>query len=316
LAIALQSLISLASKQSLLHALAQLTAEFTSYWHVGVNRILYARLKSFMAQVWTKSSKYREEQSVNKAQKSALFCMVVASVCTAFGGFCIALTICTNRFPWAATPFFLGAVVLMYGGKYYSNKKCAAFERERMLFRKGAIGEAIIGRVLEELSDDYVVLNDVGTEFGNVNHVVVGPTGVYVIEAKDWKGVVEADGNGDLLLNGKPAKRAAVMKLVSTCATTRQQIKALSGNEPLIQAVLALTSAHDEVKWGALQNVDCVTEETLNDYIIGNKNRVMLSKEQINSISRAFLALAQTDRGLIVAPTDGAPKTKPQAVGV
>ncbi len=269
-----------------------------------------------MAQVWTKSSTYREQRSAKKAQESALFCMLAASVCAAFGGFCLALTICTNKFPWAATPFFLGAVVLTYVGKYYGNKKHAAFERERMLFRKGAIGEAIIGRVLEELSDDYVVLNDVGTEFGNVNHVVVGPTGVYVIEAKNWKGVVQADGNGDLLLNGKPAKRAAVMKLVSTCATTRQQIKSLSGHEPLIQAVLALTSAHDDVKWGALQNVDCVTDETLNDYIIGNKNRVDLSKEQIHSISRAFLELTRSDRGVLAPPADGASKTKPQAVGV
>lgn len=63
----------------------------------------------------------------------------------------------------------------------------------------GAIGELEVIRNLETLLDDYFLLNDVSLElddyirFDNsylksaqIDHLVVGPSGVYVIETKNW----------------------------------------------------------------------------------------------------------------------------------
>ena len=64
---------------------------------------------------------------------------------------------------------------------------------------KGAVGELKVIKNLEGLPEDYFLLNDVFLEideyitFNNsklksaqIDHLVVGPTGVYVIEAKNW----------------------------------------------------------------------------------------------------------------------------------
>jgi Nuclease-related domain len=53
-------------------------------------------------------------------------------------------------------------------------------------WRKGAASEEAVGRALDELlADGYTVSHDLEQEFeGNVDHLVTGPTGVFLIETK------------------------------------------------------------------------------------------------------------------------------------
>lgn len=65
----------------------------------------------------------------------------------------------------------------------------------------GAVGEVKVIKILKELSDDYFVVNDFKKRFGRaihkkdtddwiksvqIDHVVVGPTGLFLIETKNW----------------------------------------------------------------------------------------------------------------------------------
>ena len=60
-----------------------------------------------------------------------------------------------------------------------------------MTWRKGALGEYEVGAELERLPDDYLVFNDINTEeFGNFDHIVVGPKGIFAIETKNWSGLI------------------------------------------------------------------------------------------------------------------------------
>ena len=176
-------------------------------------------------------------------------------------------------------------------------KKTDAIERDRISYRKGAVGEALVGYLLEGLPHDYVVFNDLTTPFGNVDHVVIGPTGVFAIDTKNWRGIVDADGSGELLLNGKPTSKDEVKRLVATCAESRKKIKTLCGHEPYIRGVLVFTSAHVEAKFGTVKNADCVRDEKLLDYVTDKQSARPLSKEQIDAISRAFEMLAHMDKG-------------------
>lgn len=58
----------------------------------------------------------------------------------------------------------------------------------------GRKGEAVVASVLENLPDGYVVVNDVWVSHGKrrcqIDHLVMGPSGVFVIEDKNWKGEV------------------------------------------------------------------------------------------------------------------------------
>lgn len=58
---------------------------------------------------------------------------------------------------------------------------------------RGATGEEEIGRLLEELDDGWLTLHDVDTGRGNIDHVVIGPGGIFTIETKSHRGRVRVD---------------------------------------------------------------------------------------------------------------------------
>jgi hypothetical protein len=258
-----------------------------------------------MAKVLGKAGRYVEDQTVRKAQQFVLYCLIGVSVCAVASGFLLARSFGAIKVsPWVSIPFLFLTVGLILLGNQLLRRKTDALERERISFRKGAVGEALIGYILEGLPDDYCVLNDLTTPFGNIDHVVVGPTGVFAIDAKNWRGIVDSDGSGELLINGNPTNKNEVKRLVATCAETKKKIKTLCNYEPFIRAVLAFTSAHVEAKFGSVKYADCVRDERLLEYIRDKHNARTLTKEQIDNISRAFLALAQMDRKFGAAPEE------------
>lgn len=73
-------------------------------------------------------------------------------------------------------------------------EKAARLQRSAALWEKGAEGEVAVARALEDLPDGWVALHDLawpGRQRANLDHVVVGPGGVYIVDAKNWSGRVE-----------------------------------------------------------------------------------------------------------------------------
>lgn len=66
-------------------------------------------------------------------------------------------------------------------------------------YRAGIIGERKVTVTLSQaLNDDYSLFNDVtltSIPYGNIDHIVVGPTGVFVIETKNHKGRISYYGD-------------------------------------------------------------------------------------------------------------------------
>jgi Nuclease-related domain len=67
-------------------------------------------------------------------------------------------------------------------------------------WRRGAEGERRTARLLDRLArDGYVVFHDLavpGTTSANVDHLVIGPSGVFVIDSKQWSGSVRQGADG------------------------------------------------------------------------------------------------------------------------
>jgi Nuclease-related domain len=67
-------------------------------------------------------------------------------------------------------------------------------------WRRGAHGERHTARLLDRLTrDGYVVFHDLalpGNTSANVDHLVIGPTGVFVIDSKQWTGGVHQSADG------------------------------------------------------------------------------------------------------------------------
>lgn len=78
-------------------------------------------------------------------------------------------------------------------------------ERNQQAWSVGAAGEARVASKMDELATDgWLVLHDVhwpGRPKANLDHILVGPGGIIVVDAKNWSGNVEA-GGGRLRQNG------------------------------------------------------------------------------------------------------------------
>lgn len=61
----------------------------------------------------------------------------------------------------------------------------------------GSVGEEIVAQHLEGLKGHYKIFNDVKIpgSFGNIDHVVIGTNGIFAIETKNYKGIIECHGD-------------------------------------------------------------------------------------------------------------------------
>ena len=111
-------------------------------------------------------------------------------------------------------------------------------------WRSGAEGERRTGAILERLPNGYVVLHDLRLPGGrgNIDHVVIGPTGVFNIETKNYK--------HGIVIKGR-VPRTNGRKLDKVVDQARRQASAL---RPLIDGpVSPIVCVHGGVEVGLFQ---------------------------------------------------------------
>jgi hypothetical protein len=93
------------------------------------------------------------------------------------------------------------AVVVLAGGIAFVRRRRGLARRYRYA-TQGAAGELATAKMLALLPAGFTVVNDLAFHRFNVDHVVVGETGVWVVETKSHAGVVEERVDG-VWLNGR-----------------------------------------------------------------------------------------------------------------
>lgn len=81
-------------------------------------------------------------------------------------------------------------------------------------FFKGARGEERVAGLLEMLPAGWHVFHDFEAGGYHVDHVAVGPTGVYAVETKNWRGRVTSE-KGEVLVDGVLPDRAPLQQAAS-----------------------------------------------------------------------------------------------------
>jgi hypothetical protein len=74
---------------------------------------------------------------------------------------------------------------------------------DHMDYVKGLLGERSVTETLKSLDDDYYLINDIllDRRYGNIDHVLLSPHGIFVIETKNWDGKYRCEGD-DWYLDG------------------------------------------------------------------------------------------------------------------
>lgn len=97
-----------------------------------------------------------------------------------------------------------------------------SFKRDYDSWAQGAEGEEAVGRILEGLSaGGWCVIHDVAFGRGNIDHIVVGPGGIFTIETKSRDGKVWPDHLDQKMLG----QAYAEMKTLETI--THMEVQAL-----------------------------------------------------------------------------------------
>ncbi len=207
-----------------------------------------------MAKVLGESGRYTSEESVKQFGRTMSLSLIGFALMSALVGYSIA----KNNFLFTIL-FLLGGGIIFY----FFYRIAMKHERYRFNYRRGADGEVRVGNALGLFPDEYNIINDLKTDFGNIDHVVVGPTGVYVLDSKNLRGIITAAEDGELLVNGKPTDKPEVKILTGRLMSIKEKVKTLCGLDPYIQGVLVFPSARVDAKWGTTKAVHCIRDEQL-----------------------------------------------------
>ena len=105
-------------------------------------------------------------------------------------------------------------------------EKAERLQKSAALWERGAQGEQAVARALAALPEGWIVLHDLswpGRQRANLDHVVIGPPGVFVVDAKNWSGRVEVR---DQLLMQNGRQRESAVSSVTAAAIAVQEIVA------------------------------------------------------------------------------------------
>ena len=126
-------------------------------------------------------------------------------------------------------------------------------------FFKGARGEEKVAAVLRSLPDACHVFNDFAAGRAHVDHVVVGPGGVFSVETKSWRGVVTVE-DSHILLDGQLPDRDPLAQTLREAALVRTALAARGWTGDvtpvLVFASNAFAARRAEVRGVTIVNLD------------------------------------------------------------
>ena len=116
------------------------------------------------------------------------------------------LGVCLVCFGAFAASAAFGQRPEIFGALFAASAVAVAFWWRRGLLRvesffKGARGEEAVAGLLAKLSDDWHVFHDFEAGRYHVDHVLIGPAGVFAVETKNWRDPVQLD-SGELIVGG------------------------------------------------------------------------------------------------------------------
>lgn len=260
-----------------------------------------------MAKIIGEAARYTTHQSILVSQRMIMATMVVAAALGVFEGvFFSTVVLQWGRTTWAQPVLVaLGAVGLIYVYRF-QNRRIDRYERERIKWRKGTLGEHAVLTILESLSDRYFVLNDVKTATGNLDHIVVGPTGLFAIETKNWRGLVTVNVQGKLLTNGVLSTQPCFRKFLGRSMSVLDQVRVLARRDNIyVRAVMVFPKAWVNAPFGSTGRVRCITDETLCSYIEDPKYSDNLDDNAVAEIVRALEGVARMEVDFAKTATAG-----------
>lgn len=188
-------------------------------------------------------------------------------------------------FPFPDARWIYSFLALIY--IVYSVLKILPKIKEGKQIKLGMEGEKIVAEVLDELRvDGYKVYNDVINNNFNIDHVIVGPAGVFTVETKTWKkgkdkNIISYD-ESNIRINGKNCFKNPIDQARGQVYWLSRFIEEKTKTKIRVRPVIIFPGWFVEpMKRGA--DVWILNEKSLKTFL-KNEEKI-LSSEQINFIA-------------------------------
>ncbi len=182
-------------------------------------------------------------------------------------------------------------------------EKADRLARTAEFFERGAEGEEVTAAALAALpASDWAVFHDIrwpGRRYANVDHVVVGPPGVFVVDSKNWSGSIVVR---DQVLRQDGRSRE---KAVAGAAEAALAVAQLTREVPVDHVHPVLCFVRDEPLTGWARDVMVCSTSNIVEMLLSR--RAVLTPEQRRAVALDLdastrAALDVTPRRPVAAP--------------
>lgn len=126
----------------------------------------------------------------------------------------------------------------------YSRKQAKSIRRAE----RGADAEEDVADLLDQLGNNFIVLHDIESPYGNIDHIVISQTnGIFLLETKSHWGTVTTT-ESEILVNGKMPEKDFAGQALKNSYWLREETERLLKVKPWITPVVVFTNAF--VKFG------------------------------------------------------------------
>ena len=141
---------------------------------------------------------------------------------------------------------FFGLIILARIIMNISDSKDKRMVREERRAVRGAKGKEKIGGILENLGEEYLILHDIESPYGNIDHIVISKqSGIFLLETKAHRGRVSVN-DGRLLVNGHDAEKDFIAQTLNNTYWLRDKIRTAINIDVWIAPVVVFTNAFVE----------------------------------------------------------------------
>ena len=225
--------------------------------------------------------KYSEEQARKNLKKGIPLLVISYSFLIVTG--LDYLPIYINLGKIAPIANFMSGIVFMYG--------LLQFIGPYQHWKSGLNGEKkVANNISSKLGNEHALFNDVmlkdGEHKGNIDHIIVGPRGIFAIETKHIQGAVTVNGDNWKGARGSPSMQAKsharrIYNLLNNSNVLNRKI-------PQVKPIVVLSSRKTQLtidrppEWCKIIQIKDLSDNSLYDYVMGHD--VFFSTKEIEMI--------------------------------
>ncbi len=197
--------------------------------------------------------------------------------------------------PWLASILIL----LILADTLYINKSYnKMWSRNYFTWGKGAGAELKEGTELEKLGSGFYIINDFPTGHGNIDHICIGPSGIFVIETKANSGIISYTDR--LLINDKEPEKDYIHQLWAEINYLKNLLKDNLGMELFIEGILEFPNARVDYTIRHKEHGVWIGGKGFANYIIKKElNRLTISPEKIVNLLKNIISINKKSTGNI-----------------